>query len=1295
MTSPALDSETLFDGVPVGLFRLSPHGELITTNRALAEILGYPDQETLLRSGAPELFTQLAGGRQGEFQNAERQVTKPDGSDAWVRLSMREMRAPDGTVMHYEGSVENITEHKRVSEALARSEYLNKSIITNINEGVVVYDRLLRYVTWNKYMEELTGLKAEEVLGKVAIAVFPIFHQETTNTILLRALRGETLTSSDIPFYTADSKKTGWLVGTFGPLVDSHGESIGVIATLRDITQRKEADLERERMLAAEQRRTRELNALMTAATAISTSLNLDEILTIVCQQLTQLLDVQDCAISDWDAEEGLVKLRTRYSIEGYEVKPEMYAPYRVSDWPKTENVILNRQPEQLQIDDPELYDIGRRYLEKAGLSTLLMLPLVSQNKTIGLVELEDRRAPRTFTDEEIALAQTLCNQAAVNIENARLFEETQRQLTELRILHSVATMSADAVNQDVLIEHATNLFAEHFFIDNFGVLLLDEVEGVLRQHPSYLASPITLQVPILIGQGITGTVTKTGKAIRSGNVAESSEYLDFDPKTRSELCAPIKIGRRVIGVVNAESYRLNAFSESDERLLATFAGQLATAIEHNRAQAARQRHTEQLRILNELARDMTGLVDAAQICNLVVNRLVSSLGHYNASIFLLETGSDELTLQAISKPYNERTIPGYRVPISSGILGKTAASGEIIIANDVSKEPVFVPVEGSNILSEIAIPLRVDGRVSGVLNVDSSERGSFDDTEVAALSTLADQLALALEKARLFQTEREQRAQAETLREVAVILSSATDKATVLDFVLQQLNQVVRYDSAALHILHGDEMFVEAVAGSLPPELILGHRFTVAENKVVHPMLYQLETRMYADVREHPGWITAPGSEHIISWIGAPLIAGGQCIGVLTVDGHRHSQFSQADAQLVSTFANHAAQAIETARLFGETNEALERETLLNEFTRAISASLSVNEILEKITALAAELVGAETGSIILFDEASETATHLYFHNRPESVRLEVPTKGRGVLWEVLESGKAQMLADYSKHPMALPEWTEAGVHAALIVPIPVGDTVLGVLGVLSISPSKQFTLRELELVESLCRQAGIAVQNAKLYDELESAYVQTVLALANTMDARDSYTSDHSQRLVIWADLIGREMKADEEELESIRWAALLHDIGKIGVPDEILLKPQTLNESETALMRRHPNIGAGIVAPVKKLAKVAPIIRAHQEWFDGTGYPDHLKGDQIPKGARILAVVDAYQAITDNRVYRPARSHREAVKELREWSGKQFDPDAVDIFLRVLERERRKAEKPKAKSRRKKSERKRKNP
>jgi len=185
--------------------------------------------------------------------------------------------------------------------------------------------------------------------------------------------------------------------------------------------------------------------------------------------------------------------------------------------------------------------------------------------------------------------------------------------------------------------------------------------------------------------------------------------------------------------------------------------------------------------------------------------------------------------------------------------------------------------------------------------------------------------------------------------------------------------------------------------------------------------------------------------------------------------------------------------------------------------------------------------------------------------------------------------------------------------------------------------------------------------------YVETRELFEQTIGALANAVDARDRYTRGHSNRVSRIAEAMCRVMKLPESEIEKIKWAGLLHDVGKIGIRDNILLKEGPLDREERVLMNQHPTIGAEIVAPARQLHNEAPLIKTHHEWFNGSGYPDGVEALNIPLGARILGVADAYEAMTSARPYRKTPlSHEIAIGELEKYSGIQFDPDVVPILI-----------------------------
>jgi len=196
---------------------------------------------------------------------------------------------------------------------------------------------------------------------------------------------------------------------------------------------------------------------------------------------------------------------------------------------------------------------------------------------------------------------------------------------------------------------------------------------------------------------------------------------------------------------------------------------------------------------------------------------------------------------------------------------------------------------------------------------------------------------------------------------------------------------------------------------------------------------------------------------------------------------------------------------------------------------------------------------------------------------------------------------------------------------------------------------------------------------QNQELVASLERGYVETLRALANSIDAKDPYTAGHSDRVTDFAVEIGRELGLDSEQLKTLRYAGILHDIGKIGIREDILGKEGQLTEQERAIMRQHPAMGDKIIEPIDFLQPVRPIVRHHHEWIDGSGYPDGLAGDQIPIGARILAAADTFDAVTSDRPYQTAVSDDKAIEIVHKLRGHQLDPQVCDALERVLERMR----------------------
>jgi putative nucleotidyltransferase with HDIG domain len=238
--------------------------------------------------------------------------------------------------------------------------------------------------------------------------------------------------------------------------------------------------------------------------------------------------------------------------------------------------------------------------------------------------------------------------------------------------------------------------------------------------------------------------------------------------------------------------------------------------------------------------------------------------------------------------------------------------------------------------------------------------------------------------------------------------------------------------------------------------------------------------------------------------------------------------------------------------------------------------------------------------------------------------------------------------------------------VGTVIDVPLRVGERTIGVF---ELTADKGFGEEERRMLETLASQAAIAIENARLFDETQRTYYETLRSLAGALEARDAYTRGHSERVAKLSMRIAEKLGLPEEERKEIYSAALLHDIGKIGVRDEVLLKPGRLTPAEMDIIRGHPIFGDAILGPLKFLGKVTGMVKHHHERWDGNGYPDKLKGENIPLASRIVAIADSFDAMTSERPYRDRKTLGETLAIVREESGHQFDPRVVEALLAVL--------------------------
>jgi HD-GYP domain-containing protein (c-di-GMP phosphodiesterase class II) len=336
----------------------------------------------------------------------------------------------------------------------------------------------------------------------------------------------------------------------------------------------------------------------------------------------------------------------------------------------------------------------------------------------------------------------------------------------------------------------------------------------------------------------------------------------------------------------------------------------------------------------------------------------------------------------------------------------------------------------------------------------------------------------------------------------------------------------------------------------------------------------------------------------------------------------------------------------------------------VLSKLATAISSLQSIDTFLDLIVDITTNALDAKEGVLMLLDEEKQ---ELYiksasgFGESLKKIRLKVGEGGPG--WVAK-----------NKKPLLIPELQKAETQGQkgpfmpplLCAPMLYQDKLIGVLAVAGKVTQGNFEDDELLIISNLASQTAVAVENDRLHVDAEETYLETISALALAVEARDPYSRGHLDRVCRYSVKVAEKLGLSQEEIKNIKDAAELHDVGKIGISDEILKKAYDLNSEEIRIMRRHPIIGEGIVKPIRSLSRLCSIIRHHHEWIDGTGYPDGLKGDQIPLEAKILTVTDAFDAMTTDRPYHKGLSIEEAKKELIKYIDIRYDRKVVEAFL-----------------------------
>jgi len=581
-------------------------------------------------------------------------------------------------------------------------------------------------------------------------------------------------------------------------------------------------------------------------------------------------------------------------------------------------------------------------------------------------------------------------------------------------------------------------------------------------------------------------------------------------------------------------------------------------------------------------------------------------------------------------------------------------------------------------------------GRLSVSIGIAQGPEHAMNPRELVACAEIAMMTAKARGKdqAVLFEEEEGERpapgavgrdvrsiAHLKMLQSLAGKLNRLNDVRQIGDAIVNELRMLVDYHSCRLYVVDGDDLVPVAWRGDLDPysdESVEALACRIGEG-ITGRAAATGESILLPNALDCEFGVTIPGTDDVDeSMIAVPLRYGARVIGAVVISKLGVDQFDEDDVRLLEVLGGHASVALENARLYeAERLEAERAKTSLGisnallDFSRRLALAESLDEVLDRAVELAARLLGKPRSSVWLQDRAGEglVVRALFGYGWNDVAALRAVTLSDERARELLDAQEPFQL-DAAAFPVEGSTDLTKGTIA--VAPLRLEEDRLGCIVVREGREGDPFDERSIRLLAGVAHQVKLAVANASSFESLEKTFLSTVEALANALEANDEYTSSHARWITDMALTVGRELGLDAKALKRLELGALFHDIGKIGVPEAILSKPGPLDAEEWKVVRLHPELGAGILAPIERLEQVCEIVRHCHEHWDGSGYPNGLAGEEIPIESRVVLVCDAFHAMTTDRPYRKRLSVKEARRRLREAAGTQFDPQVVEVFL-----------------------------
>ncbi len=1046
---------------------------------------------------------------------------------------------------------------------------------------------------------------------------------------------------------------------------------------------------------ATSERAQRERRQRLTAEMALdlSSSLDLERVLETSARRFVELLDVNDCDIYRLDGDDFVCVASVRRGEFAHEWDDRRFA---LADWNLSRLALETRAPVVVtSIDDPRLSDTERRTMIEWDERSCMIVPMIARDAAIGAVELGQLGEERRFSDDDVAVCAALAGVAALAIQNADLY----RQQTERSERLASLVEASRAISSSLVVSEVLNMLArkacESLGANNCTIFEYDSARDTITPCGIYETQP-SGYLEVGVSQPLSGYALPAGFIEHGETLFECLSDPGLDPASRASmeewgerscLTVPLRAGPDRVGLMVITETEFEArYSDDDLELVRALGEQAAVAIRNARLFEDLEKRRDELAVrgrretlVNELSRELSSMREVEAVLETTARRFVE-LFSVTACCDIYRLDGDSLVdVMSFVGDTRCHEWDGKRVALSEWHADRRVIETHEPIVVASPDDPIVSRAQRAAMLEwdeqcVLVVPMILKGAVTGTIKLaDRREGRVFSPDEVATARAMAGVAALAIENAELYREQTERARRLASLIDAGKAITSRLVFDDVLSTVARTAAEalgcpecvIYDFDAAAdtltALVLYSENSYDHDNTGTAFPlsdwpsdRELLSSRTTLIESVS--------DLDLPADVRESmEDW----GEKTCLN---VPLYFGDQPLGVLVLIETAHERhFSADEVELATGIAEQAAIALHNARLVAGLRQRTDEAMLLNDVARASVASLDVADIAAATIAQLRRVTPFEQGTLLLEPEPGRPVDVVY--TTQEHSQLA------GIDFSMIDAGFVARLERERAALLSLPDElpfsgrTLVGLRSAAAVGLFEEDRLIGIL-VLGSASEGTFSPQDRSLFAAVGAQLSLAVRNARLYENVRRLHLGNLRALSSALTAKDYYTLGHTTRVAVYAVLLARELGLPEKTVQQVEEIAYLHDIGKIAVSDRVLLKPGALSDEEWELMRQHPVVSAEIIEPLLDAPLVAAV-RHHHERYDGRGYPAGLAGAGIPELARLLCVVDCYDAMSSRRVYRRALTFRECVTELERCRGTQFDPAMVDAMVRMLRR------------------------